>query len=490
MKVLEVYFYKLRKINYSLIEESAVEETLPLVLVDTPKEDSSKNEALYVYDPNGTLFNKLTYIISTFCGYMFQRVFVYIIDFIQDMLVSKQAFFLRKEHKHTDCSTQTNFLNHISIDLKRNKLKPVDNDKYDKLKSNKSEKIYMQISTQTSTEPLPEQPNQNVSPKPEVNFPLPIPSDFKYSSAPVSLSPPQPPPAPLPPPVNGHSRSISPPTPPKPPSPKRSPSPDSESDVDSPPRRKSPSPQPVKSEINKPSLPRSHIALRDKDFALSLANVRLRKLNDMNKMPTNDEPNSQPKIPMPPGVPPPPPPPPPFPIGGVPGISIPPPPPPPLPGMPGMPPPPPPLPGMPGMPPPPPPPPPMSASLLAQILNPNAHFPRSSSVPPEQQPVKEEEIELELNDHRKLIYDLIPKPSRQLKICNWQKLPRTTIYNLKSVWREVNNRQDEISLDYSQLEELFVKTTKVIHRRSSVSCATNDQISGLGDDIRNYGKVS
>lgn len=129
---------------------------------------------------------------------------------------------------------------------------------------------------------------------------------------------------------------------------------------------------------------------------------------------------------------------------------------------------------------------------LAEFLNPNSHFVRSTSVPPENHH-QDESYEMELNDHRKLIYDLIPKPSRQLKNCNWHKLPRKTIYaSARCVWREVNDKQDELNLNYSQLEELFVKTNKVIHRRSSVSAyGSIDSINtiGVGDDIRSYGRV-
>jgi hypothetical protein len=131
---------------------------------------------------------------------------------------------------------------------------------------------------------------------------------------------------------------------------------------------------------------------------------------------------------------------------------------------------------------------------LAEFLNPNAHFMRSTSVPPEDSWKQDDSYEMELNDHRKLIYDLIPKPSRQLKNCNWQKLPKKTIYaSAKCVWREVNDKQDELNLNYSQLEELFVKTNKVIHRRSSVATyGSTESINtiGVGDDIRSYGRVN
>jgi len=327
-----------------------------------------KDEEEFAIDTNQPLSSKIYFILSKSFGYIFQWLFLAIISLVQDTLTSYnnqiEKDHYQQHHHHqqhnyesVDSATQTNFLNHINLELK-NKLKPVTNNNNNNNSSSTTTTNTTTTSTEVSYAHIKLKDKEIKSNQNQIM----IPSNFKYSppTAKLLLSPPPPPPPP-PPPAKTISieftrrRSQSPSPPPPPPLlTSRKTSIDSSSS---------------KQQAPATTSPRTHMPLKDKEFAFSLANVKLRKVGESkNKTSSSSSPTSNETNDTDQDSPP---------IVSNKQVSF----------------------LMPPPPPPPPPPPMFPNSLLAQILNPNAHFARSTSVPPE--PAETKEIELELNDHRK-----------------------------------------------------------------------------------------
>jgi hypothetical protein len=328
-----------------------------------------KDEEEFAIDTNQPLSSKIYFILSKSFGYIFQWLFLAIISLVQDTLTSYnnqiEKNHYQQHHHHqqhnyesVDSATQTNFLNHINLELK-NKLKPVTNNNNNNNSSSTTTTNTTTTSTEVSYAHIKLKDKEIKSNQNQIM----IPSNFKYSppTAKLLLSPPPPPPPPPPPAktisiefTRRRSQSPSPPPPPPPLLTSRKTSIDSSSS---------------KQQTPATTSPRTHMPLKDKEFAFSLANVKLRKVGESkNKTSSSSSPTSNETNDTDQDSPP---------IVSNKQVSF----------------------LMPPPPPPPPPPPMFPNSLLAQILNPNAHFARSTSVPPE--PAETKEIELELNDHRK-----------------------------------------------------------------------------------------
>ena len=118
----------------------------------------------------------------------------------------------------------------------------------------------------------------------------------------------------------------------------------------------------------------------------------------------------------------------------------------------GPPPPPPPPPMMSGGPIPPPPPPPLGIGLtpppppLPQSLNNSAAMPSI--------------IENVLINP---IYKTLPRSNQQLKQFAWTKIPNGSLSRNNNVWKELNEKDEKVKLDYNLLEELFTKPKIILN---------------------------
>lgn len=154
------------------------------------------------------------------------------------------------------------------------------------------------------------------------------------------------------------------------------------------------------------------------------------------------------------------------------------------------PPPPPPLPGFltnlipssSAIPPPPPPPPPFFSNITTT----------SSNLPP-QQPLSLassiaintalNKLEGSLSD-KTCIYNTLPKPKKPLKNFGWQKVPNTAS-SQNNVWKELNDNNDNIKLDFNLLEDLFIKTNQLMLNKMNQSDNLKTDVNKLTKSASN-----
>ena len=171
-------------------------------------------QSTLVIDPDESIPSIIFSFIALQLGPIFQRMLVAVVDFVQDIVKNPTSNscikFIRKSvhyltpHTNTtttttttkttlntresaDISTQTNFLNHIQLDLK-NKAKPIDTDKSDK-ENDKIETTYKSVlihSRPNTIVPLASAAAHR--PDASQQQPFSIPSNFKYSTEPTNES--------------------------------------------------------------------------------------------------------------------------------------------------------------------------------------------------------------------------------------------------------------------------------------------------------------
>ncbi|CAF0767609.1 unnamed protein product [Brachionus calyciflorus] len=105
--------------------------------------------------------------------------------------------------------------------------------------------------------------------------------------------------------------------------------------------------------------------------------------------------------------------------------------------------------------PPPPPPPPMNSMNLSNLPPP----------PPSLINKAIDKLESSIQNGSKTVYSTLPKANKPLKNFTWQKVPPTALSS-NNLWKDVNDKDENVMLNFTILEELFAKTNQLIKKNN------------------------